>query len=69
MREVLDELSTQISGYLEVWYRFFSVFKRDTLKETLSGTDADCSKRERVSSLRSHAVDAHVFIEGHRTDE
>lgn len=70
IREVLNQLSTQISKYLEVRSRFFSVFKRDVLREGPSRTDVEVIQRGNVSAQCGHiTVDAQLFIDGHRNDE
>lgn len=70
MQEVLDQVSSQNSEYLEVRNRFFSVFGRDKLRENLSGTDVQVIQRRNTTSRCGHIiVDAKLFLEGHRTDE
>lgn len=50
MQEVLDQVTGQNSEYLEVPSSFFSVFKRDKLRETLSGTNVQVIQRDNSSA-------------------
>ena len=54
MQEVLDQVTGQNSEYLEVPSSFFSVFKRDKLSETLSGTNVQVIQRENSSAHWAH---------------
>lgn len=50
MQEVLDQVTGQKPEYLEFPSKFFSVFKRDKLRENLSGTNVQVIQRGNVSA-------------------